>query len=192
MKEDKNISLISHFLTFEFFDMSLANCWKQTNKQTIDSNAVSKVFNRKRWTGQSFSKMKTPANIAKKEYFYVCVRHVTLFLSVVRGWVWPSFGWVWPFSSGCGWVWVSMIFFGWVWVCVTFSWLGVGGCGWVWPFFGWVWVSVTFFWLGVGECDLFLAGCGWVWVSVTFFWLSVGGCGLVWVSVGGCGWVHGL
>ena len=122
MKEDKNISLISHFLTFEFFDMSLANCWKQTNKQTIDSNAVSKVFNRKRWTGQSFSKMKTPANIVKREYFYVCVRHVTFFLSVMSGWVWPSFGWVW--------------------VSVTFFWIGVGGCGWVWPFFGWVWVSV--------------------------------------------------
>ena len=41
------------------------------NKQAIDSNVVSKVFNRKRWTGQSLSKMKTPANIVKMEYLYV-------------------------------------------------------------------------------------------------------------------------
>ena len=86
---------------------------------------------------------------------------MAFFLSVMCGWIWPSFGWVWPFLSGCG------------------------GFGWVWPVLvrcGWVWASVTFFWLGVDECDRFLAGCGWVWVSVTFFWL-------VWVSVGKCVWV---
>ena len=33
MKEDKNISHISHFLTFEFFDMSLANENKQANNR---------------------------------------------------------------------------------------------------------------------------------------------------------------
>ena len=60
MREDKNNSHIS-----QFSDMQLGNCWKQTNKQTIDSNTASKVFNRKRWTGQSFSKMKIPANIVK-------------------------------------------------------------------------------------------------------------------------------
>ena len=124
----------------------------KTNKRAIDSNAVSKVFNGKKWTGQSLSKMKTPANIVKREYLFVCVRHVILFISVMCGWVWPSFGWVWLsvsecdlFLAGCGWVW-------------PFFWLGVGGCGWVWPFLGLVWV-------GVGKCDLFLAGCGWVWVS---------------------------
>ena len=57
----------------------------KTNKQTVDSNAISKVFNRKRWTGQFFSKMNTPANIVKREYLYVCVRHVTLFISVMVG-----------------------------------------------------------------------------------------------------------
>ena len=99
-----------------------------------------------------FSKMKTPGNIVKREYFYVCAGHVTFLLWVMPGWVWPSFGWVWPFLSECGWVWVS----------VTLFWLGVGGCGWVYPF-------VTFFWLGVGGCGLvwpFLAGCWgcrWVW-----------------------------
>ena len=107
-----------------------------TNKQTIDSNAVSKVFNRKRWTGQSFSKLKTPANIVKREYLYVCVRHVTFFISTMCGWVWPSFGWVWPFLFRCGWVLVSVTYFlakcEWVWVSVTFFWLGVSGCGWVW------------------------------------------------------------
>ena len=120
-----------------------------------------------------FSKMKTPGNIVKREYFYVCVRHVTFFLSVMRGWVWPSFGWVWPFI----WVWVGvgecnhfLAGCGRLWPFVTFSWLGVGECGWVWPFSGWVLV-------GVGECAFFLAGCGWVWVGVIFFWLGVCGCG---------------
>ena len=122
------------------------------------------------WIGQSFSKMKTPGNIVKKEYFYICVRHVTFFLSVIHGWVWPSFGCVWPFIYGCGWVWMS----------VTLFW--PGECDLLQPFFGWLLV-------GVGECDLFLAGCWWVWVGVNFFWLGVGGyelflawCGRVWVS----------
>ena len=154
----------------------------KTSKQTIDSNAVSKVFNRKRWTGQSFSKMKTPANIVKRKYFYVCVgQWHSFFLLCVGGYDLllagcdlfylglGGCGWVRPFLARCGWVWMSVTFF-WVGVgeCDLF-WLGVGRCGWVWPFFGWVWVSVTFFWLvwvGVGECDLFLTGCGWVWVSV--------------------------
>ena len=62
------------------------------------------------------------------------------------------FRWVWPFLTGCGRVWVGMIFI----------WLGVGGLGWVWPFLtgcGWVWVSVTFFWPVVGRCR-------WIWMSV--------------------------
>ena len=182
MKEDKNISQISHFLTFEFFDMSLPNCWKQTNKQTIDSSAVLKVFNRKRWTGQSFSEIKTPANIVEREDLYVCVRHVTFLISVICGWVWSSFGWVWPFLSGCGWIWVSVTFI---------FWLGVSGCRWVSPFFGWVWVGVTFFgwvWVGMGECNLFwlsVGGCRCVWPFLT-------GCRWVWVSAGECEWVHGL
>ena len=136
----------------------------KTNKQTIDSNAVSKVFNRKRWTGQSFSKMKTPANIVKRKYFYVCVgQWHSFFLLCVGGYD--------LLLAGCD------LFY-----------LGLGGCGWVRPFLarcGWVWMSVTFFWVGVGECDLFLAGvggCGWVWPF--FDW--------VWVSVGECGWVHSL
>ena len=56
-----------------------------------------------------------------------------------------------PFLTGCGRVWVGMIFI----------WLGVGGFGWVWPFFGRLWV-------GVGEF-------GWVWVSAVYsytFWKS--------------------
>ena len=135
MKEDKNISLISHFLTFEVFDMSPANFWKQTNKQTIDSNAVSKVFNRKRWTGQSFSKMKTPANIVKITYvlgmwhsfFQLCVSGYDLLLAGWDlcyqgvsgcGWVWPFFGWVWVSLGKCGWMWVSAQFIS---VCATTS-----------------------------------------------------------------------
>ena len=71
MKEDKNISHISHFLTFEFYVDSLL---LKTNKQTIDSNAALKVFNRKIWTGQSSSKMKTPANIVKTEKgIFICM-----------------------------------------------------------------------------------------------------------------------
>ena len=101
----------------------------KTNKQTIDSNAVSKVVNRKKWTGQSFSKMKIPANIVKKEYLYACVRHVTFFISAMCGWVWPSFEWVWPFLSGCGWVWPFL----------ALMWVGVDECGLV----------------GVGECTLY-------------------------------------
>ena len=31
--------------------------------------------------------MKKPANIVKREFFYGCVRHVTFFISVMRGWV---------------------------------------------------------------------------------------------------------
>ena len=130
------------------------------------------------WAGQSFSKMKTPGNIVKREYFYVCVRHVTFFLSVMRGWVWPSFGWVWPFI----WVWVGvgecnqfLAGCGRLWPFVTFSWLGVGECGWVWPFSGWVLV-------GVGECAFFLAGCGWVWYFFDWVCVGVGKCGWVWVS----------
>ena len=135
--------------------------------------------------------LKTPANIVKREYFYVCVRHVTFFLSVMHEWAWPSFGWLWPFLSGCGEVWPFL------------------------AWYGWIWVSATIFWLGVGECDVFYAGCCWVWVNVTFFcWVlvcvggcdlfllgrvGVGGCdfllagyGSVLVGVGKCGWVHGL
>ena len=128
--------------------MQLANCWKQTNKQTIDSNAISKIFNRKRLTGQSFSKMKKAAGIVKTEYFSR-IYHVLD--------TWHSFfqlcvGWCNHFLAGCGWVWhfltfilldVGMcdLFFGWVWVGVggyDLFWLGVGECEWVWLFFGWV------------------------------------------------------
>ena len=41
----------------------------KTNKQTIYSNIIPKVFNRKRLTGKSFSKMKVSANIVKRKYF---------------------------------------------------------------------------------------------------------------------------
>ena len=121
-----------------------------------------------------------------------CVKHVTFFLSVMFGRVWPflaGHGWMWLFLAGCGWVWVSVpffcwvwvdvggcdIFFSWVWVCVgdsdlfwlsifwcAWEWHFLAGCGWVWPFFGWVWV-------GVSECDLFVTWSGRLWVSVAFF-----------------------
>ena len=117
---------ISHtFLTlsFEFYDMQLVNCWKQRNKQTIDSNAISKVFIRK---GKFFTYMS-------------CFRPVTFFFSVMCGWVWPFPAWVWV---GMG-VWdLYLPWYGWVW---PLFWLGVGEFGWVWPFFGWVWV-------GAGRC----------------------------------------
>ena len=164
MKED-NISLISHFLTFEFFDMSLANCWKQTN--IIDSNAVSKVFNRKRWTGQSFQKWRHLLIVWKDNIFtYVLDTWHSFFLLCVGGYGLLLAGW-------------DLFYLGVVGLgeCDLF-WLDVAGCGRVWPSFGWVWMSVTVFWLGVG-------GCGWVWPF--FDW-----CGWVWVSVGGCGWLHGL
>ena len=99
---------------------------------------------------KSFSKMKTPANIVKREYFSR-IYHVMD--------TWHSF------FQLCVGVCVGVTF---LWLSVggcDLFWLGVGGCGWVWPFLGWVWV-------GVGECDLFLAGRRWVWVSV-------GGCGWV-------------
>ena len=164
MKEG-NISLISHFLTFEFFDMSLANCWKQTN--IIDSNAVSKVFNRKRWTGQSFQKWRHLLIVWKDNIFmYVLDTWHSFFLLCVGG-----YGLL---LAGCDLFYLGVVGLG---ECDLF-WLDVAGCGRVWPSFGWVWMSVTVFWLGVG-------GCGWVWPF--FDW-----CGWVWVSVGGCGWLHGL
>ena len=142
----------------------------KTNKQTIYSNAVSKIINRKTLTGQSFPQIKTPANIVKMEYFSRTYHVLDTWCSF---YVWVGvtfFGLIWPLSD-----WVFVTFFGWVWVGVTFFWLGVGGydlfglgvsgCGWVWPFLGWVWVGVTFFWLGIKECDRFLTGCG---LSVTF------------------------
>ena len=117
----------------------------------------------------------------KREYFYVCVRHVTFFLSVMHECAWPSFGWLWPFLSGCRWVCGSVTFFGLVWVdlgkCDHF----LAGCGWMRPFLCWVWVNVTFFcWVlvCVGGCDLFLLGR----VGVTFYWLGMGRCWWVWVS----------
>ena len=128
--------------------MQLANCWKQTNKQTIDSNAISKIFNRKRLTGQSFSKMKKAAGIVKMEYFsriyhmldtwhsffQLCVVGVTISWLGVGGYgtFWPLFCWMWEcvtyFLAGCGRLWVGMTFFDWVWVSVS-------------------------------ECDFFLVGC---------------------------------
>ena len=156
---------------------------------------MSKVFNRKSLTGQSFSKMKMPANIVKREYFSCIsyVRYTTFFQLCVCGCdhFLAGCGWVWPFS---GWLWVGVgrrdLFWLGVgecgWVCITFVWLVVGDYGWLWPFFwwvcvgldgltffGWVWVSATFLWLVVC-CNLFLAGCGRVLVSVTFLWLGVG------------------
>ena len=135
MKEDKNISHISHYLTFECFDMSFANCWKQTNKQTIDSNAVSKVFNGKRWTGKSWRHLLilwkwnifTYVLDTWHSFFQLCVGgHDVLWLGVTFfGWVWLSVAECDLFLAGCGWVWVSVTFFGWVWV-------GVGECGWMW------------------------------------------------------------
>ena len=140
----------------------------KTNKLTIDSNAISKVFNRKIITGQSFSKMEKPINIMKREYFSL-VYHTHDILSF--SWVDVTISWL-----GVGGVWVFMTFFwlgmGWfdlflagcgsVWVCMIFFWLGVGGCRWMWPFFGWVWVSVAEYgWVSA-----------WFITSHCFFWFK--------------------
>ena len=95
------------------------------NKQA--NNRFKCRFKGIQWKKMNWSILKTPANIVKMESFYLCVRHMTFFLSVMRRWPWR-------FMAGC-----------------DLFWLGVGECGWVWLFLaecGSVWVSV-------GECTVF-------------------------------------
>ena len=135
MKEPKNISNISHFYLWIFW--YVVSYLLKTNKQAIDLNATSKVVNKKSWTGQSISKMKTSANIVKREYFsriymldmwhslfQLCVGKCNIFLAGCN-----------HFLAGCGWVWAG----------ITIFWLGVGE--WMWPFLDSVW-------MGVGGCEI--------------------------------------
>ena len=70
-RSSKNISLISLFYLWIFW--YIVSYLLKINKQAIDSNAVSKVFNRKKLTGQSLSKMKTLPNIGKRNTFHLYI-----------------------------------------------------------------------------------------------------------------------
>ena len=138
----KKTKIFHIFLTTLPLNVLICRLLIVENKQA--NNRFKCHFKGIQWKKMNWSILKTPANIVKMEYFYVCVRHMAFFLSVMRRWPWR-------FMAGCDLFWLGVGECGWVWVSVTFFWLGVGGCGWVWLFLaecGWVWVSV--------------GGCGWV------------------------------